>query len=248
MNNRIKTTLLAATTSIGLSGAASADVIADFVDDFPTVNGIGPQFDGTETTTAGWDYMWNPLGVVGVSADYQSLVPNTVDVGGNTVDDEGLYTNVGNVGFNAGGQGNFRYGRIGIGTSHPGVYSIDTDYRAIYAYTIQAGEAGIISIADSSLVNFGNTNGNGIDLDVYVNDTLIAARSIDGFNSFTATDFDGSLGTLSVGDTVYVTVGHNGNSGNDAFVIDYSLEVVPEPGSLALLGLGGLIMLRRRRH
>ncbi|MBI1336960.1 MAG: PEP-CTERM sorting domain-containing protein [Phycisphaera sp.] len=114
----------------------------------------------------------------------------------------------------------------------------------------QAGEAGTVSITNSSLVK--NTAvQNGVDLDVYVNDALVAVLSIDGFNSTTPTSFDGALGTLSVGDTVYVTVGNNGYSAQDAFVIDFTLEssaAIPEPASVAM-GLAGLalVAVRRRR-
>jgi len=248
---RLKTLCLSTTLSLGLvAGASAATIIADFVDDFPTVNGTGPQFDGTETLTPGWDYMWNPVADgMGTATNYQSLQLNTVDVGGNAVDDEGLFTNIGNLGFNATGQGDFRYGRIGTGSSHPGQTESNS---AIYAYTIQAGEAGIIAITGSSLLMKNATGTNGIDVDVYVNDTLISALSVDGFNtSGTAASgvFDGSLGTLSVGDTVHVAIDNNVGSGNDAFVIDFSLESapIPEPGSSALVGLAGLLLIRRRR-
>lgn len=240
----------AAVLLIGLNAAASAATIADFVDDFPTVNGSGPQFDGTETPGPGWDYMWNPGGVadLGNSANYQSLVPNTVQT--NTVDDEGLFTNIGNIAFNAAGQGNFQFGRIGIGTNHPGPTVANNDYRAIYAYTIQAGEEGIISITNSSLQKTSST-GTDIDLDVYVNDSLIGALSLanvgDKDNS-TVFTFNGVLGTLNIGDTVYVTVGNSGNAAGDQFLIDFTLESdIPEPATLAMIGAGGLVMLRRRR-
>ena len=250
MKHQFKIPVLAAITSAAITASASAVTIADFVDDYPSVIGAGPQFDGTETLTPGWDYMWNPVtGGMGTAANYQSLVPNTVNVANNTNDDEGLFTNVGNVGFNANGQGDFKFGRIGIGSSHPGVTESNS---TIYAYTIQTGEAGIISITGSSLLMKSAVNTNGIDLDVYVNDTLISGLSLDGFNtSGTAVSgaFDGSLGPLSVGDTVYVAIDNNVGSGNDAFVIDFSLESapIPEPGSSALVGLAGLLLIRRRR-
>ncbi len=214
--------------SLSSFNAVGATVIADFVDDYPAVNGAGPQFDGTETPATGWDYMWNPGGTadLGNAANYQSLVPNTVNLGSNTVDDEGLFTRIGDIAFNDAGQGSFRYGRIGLGTSHPG--QSGSDYRAIFAYTIQPGEAGGIAISNSSLAK-ANSTGTSIDLDVYVNDSLVGALSIDGFNSTTPTQFDGALGELAIGDTVYVTVGHDGNPSSDAFVIDFSLVIDIDP-------------------
>jgi len=213
------------TTSSSVSG-----IIADFVDDYPAFNGTGPAYDGTETPTTGWDYMWNPLGVLADSANYQSLVPNTV--GTDPQFGAPQWTNVGNVAFNDTGQGNFRYGRVSTGTVHPGVVS--SDYRSIMAYTIQPGEEGNISISGSSLRKY-NTSGNGVDLDIYVNDTLIGPLSINGYNSTTATNFDGSLGSLSVGDTVYVTLGHNSNPGSDASIIDFSLFSGATPGPSVFL-------------
>jgi hypothetical protein len=225
MKHHFRIPVLAAITSVALTASSSAAPIADFVNDFPAVIGAGPQFSGSETPAPGWDYMWNPGGTsdLGVSANYQSLVPNTVNVATTTVDNEGLFTNVGNIAFNVDGQGNFKFGRVGIGSSHPG--QSGSDYRAIFAYTIQSGEAGTISIIDSSILMKNATGTNGIDVGVYVNDSLLSSFSLDGFNSTTATNFNGALGTLVVGDTVYVTVGHNGNPGNDAFVIDFTLEL-----------------------
>ena len=75
-----------------------------------------------------------------------------------------------------------------------------------------------------------------MDLDVFVNDTRVTALGKDGFKSLTASDFNGSLGTLSAGDTVYVALGGNGDDGHgggeiydafDACVIDFQLVRIP---------------------
>jgi len=53
------------------------------------------------------------------------------------------------------------------------------------------------------------------------------------------------------GNTLSVRLTNEANSGNDNFVIADAVrivEVIPEPSSLALLGLGGLLVARRRRH
>jgi hypothetical protein len=246
--------------SVLSAGLASAAVIADFSAEFPvsSLGGANP-YSGSETPATGWDYMWNPNGVIGTASGYQSLVPNTVNTfpGGAGGGVSPLFTNLGNVAFNdldpePNGQGNFVYGRVGLTSFHPGVWGggLVGDIRGIIAYTIQSGEAGTVSIANSSFAKLtvATTSGaNGVDLDIYVNDTLIGALSKDGFQSLTASNFDGSLGDLSVGDTVYVTIGNNGNDSFDASVIDFQLVSVPEPSAALLGGLGMLALLRRRR-
>jgi hypothetical protein len=235
------------------AGSTSAAVIADFAAEFPTSTlGINQPFFGTETPAAGWTYMWNPTGVVGTASSYQALAANTINTfpgaaGGGTT--SALFTNIGNVAFNAVGQGNYQFGRVASTSFHPGKFVTGTDYRGIIAYTIQAGEEGTVSIANSSLAKYltTGTGANGVDLDIYVNDTLIGALSKDGFQSTTASNFDGSLGNLSVGDTVYVTIGNNGNDVNDASIINFQLVSVPEPSTALLGGLGVLALLRRRR-
>ena len=214
------------------AGSASADIIAHFSADFPASTlGAGQPFAGTETPAAGWDYLWNPDGVVGVAANYQSLVPNTVATWPGFGGVSPMFTNFGDKAFNSTDQGNFRFGRISLTSIHPSGQVPGTgDYRAIVAYTIQEGEAGTITIAASSYAKLITTTSNGVDLDIYVNDTLQAALSKDGFNSLTAANFNGSLGNLIVGDTVYITLGDNNDPNNDAGVIDFQLERGPAIG------------------
>ena len=198
----------------------SAAVIADFGAEFPvSALGAGQPYSGTETKAAGWNYMWNPTGVIGTASTYQALVPNKIatfppDASGGSYP---MYTNVNNVAFNAAGQLDFVWGRIALTSVHPGKINGSEDNRAIIAYTIQAGEAGTVSIANSSFAKL-SPNGTGVDLDIYVNNTLMGAFSKNAFNSTTAESFDGTLGDLSVGDTVYFTIGNNGDATSDASV------------------------------
>lgn len=212
-------------------------IIADFSADFPASSlGSGQPFNGNETPAEGWSFLWNPAGTLGNSAEYTRLVPNTVNTfpsadGGGIFP---MFTKIGNVAFNSKGQGWFQYGRIAKTSIHPGRYVAGKDYRAIIAYTIQADEEGEIRIANSSLAKHrvdGFTT-NGVDLDVFVNDQRVGTLRKDGFESLTAADFNGSLGKLSAGDTIYVTVGNNGDDGQgshdvydafDACTIDFQL-------------------------
>jgi len=225
----LKPTLLSLAIS---ASSASADIIAHFSAEFPVPDlGSSQPFAGSETPAAGWDYMWNPNGIVGTSADYQSLVPNTLATWPGFGGVSPMFTNVGNVAFNSLDQGNFRFGRISRTSIHASGQVPGTgDYRAIIAYTIQAGEEGHISITNSSYAKLVTTASNGVDLDIYVNDTLRSALGKDGFNSLTASAFNGSLGNLVAGDTVYVTIGDNNDPNNDAGVIDFQLERGPAIG------------------
>lgn len=175
--------------------------------------------------------MWNPDGVVGVAANYQSLVPNTIATWPNFGGVSPMFTHLGDVAFNSTGQGNFRFGRISLTSIHgAGQVPGTGDYRAIVAYTIQNGEEGHISITNSSYAKLVDAASNGVDIDIYVNETLRSALSLDGFNSLAATDFDGSLGNLAAGDTVYITIGDNNDPNNDSGVIDFQLERGPAIG------------------
>ena len=212
-------------------------VIAHFSAEFPASTlGAGQPFGGGETPAPGWSYLWNPTGVLGRAVDYQALAPNTVNTfpaanGGGIFP---MFTMIGSAAFNAAGQDHFRFGRIATTSIHPGRYVAGKDYRAIIAYTIQPGEAGKVRIANSSLAKhridgFGT---NGVDLDIYVNDTRAPGLGMDSFQSLAASDFDGPLGTLSAGDTVYIALGNNGDDGHgsheaydafDACIIDFQL-------------------------
>lgn len=255
-----KSTLLLGSSLFLGASLASAAVIADFNAEFPvsSLGGANP-YSGSETPAAGWNYMWNPDGVIGTASGYQALMPNTVNsfpgaAGGGT---SPMFTNLGGVAFSntsaePTGQGDFAFGRVAKTAFHPGRWGDGSlgDIRGIIAYTIQPGEAGTISIINSSfakLTTSTSSGANGVDLDIYVNDTLIGALSKNGFQSLTASDFNGSLGDLVVGDTVYVTIGNNGNDSFDASVIDFQLESIPEPSAALFGGLGMLALLRRRR-
>ena len=132
----------------------SPAVIADFSAEFPSSTlGSGQPFGGTETPATGWNYLWNPTGILGSPATYQPLVPNTVNTfpaanGGGIFP---MFTKFGDLAFNSENQGNFQYGRIAKTSIHPGKWSAGKDYRAIIAYTLQPDEAGKIRIANSSL-------------------------------------------------------------------------------------------------
>ena len=77
---------------------------------------------------------------------------------------------------------------------------------------------------------------------VYEDDNIGSARSAAGYEE-----------QVAAGTSTYSWVLNNPNSGSGTVNADYrriaaaAFEVVPEPGSLALLGIGGLLIVRRRR-
>lgn len=58
---------------------------------------------------------------------------------------------------------------------------------------------------------------------------------------------NGLIPVGAVSSVVMISSATTSANGNDAYVDLVSLDVVPEPASLALFGLGGLAMLRRKR-
>lgn len=104
------------------------------------------------------------------------------------------------------------------------------DRFAIVGYTVKlAGYYGI----NNSFVTQGSASGNGGQLVVY--------KDIDDGDTFTNTfsgtyppastlNFNGNVGYLEPGDTIYVGIGPNTTDGNDGFTVDFSI-VFKETGN-----------------
>ena len=209
------------------TGVAAAGFITSFSGAMPAVNGGGPAYNGTETPLPGWAYMFCWHTDIGNSAAYVNLEPCTVGSPNIGSAPNPMYVRDGGYAFNSASQGNAQYMRLSAGSVHPGVTG--KDLQPIAAYTIQAGDGGEghYGITNSSLAKQ-SSSGDGVDLRVYVGDTLV--RSILAFNSTTATNFDGTLGVLNPGDTVYVAYGNGSlnDSDSDAGAIDF--HIVYESG------------------
>lgn len=209
------------------------------------------------TLPENWRYLWNApsdwngtsssdgsTGNITSVADFEPLLPiaNSWRVDGDT--------NSAN-----GSPGRFLQltatgGHPGRGASDPEAGNLNPQ-NSQERYTITAYDIlfdGYYAIADSFFSTV-DAAGNGNNVRVFtgsnpsfpVLDTVFAAGILDG-------NFDTAIGPLSAGDTIYVAVGANGTDGNDSYLIDFSIMYqVPEPSSLALLGLGCFALLRLRR-
>ena len=219
---------------IGLAEPALAGpiTIADFQSGY--VAGTTDGATRAATQADGWNYLCNSAGVIGTSANYTGLGWDTAN---------NAYVN-----------GTDYYPFVGYHpvlytiTMHPGEGTSEgsaVDRFFIAAYTIQPGEGGQVTIADSSIEDYGILS-NGVQLCVYVNDAL--KTNFIQAGGAVAGSFNGSLGDLSAGDTVYVAVGPNGSYPYDTSRISFALTI-PEPATLALLAIGGgLALIRRRRR
>ena len=207
---------------LGLSGLGRAAVIANYFTEFQQ-----------STPYTGWSYLWND-GAIGTEANYKPLAYWWPE--GSAYLNSATYPDP-SAGYAAAS-------RYGLGYSHPGSTSI----FSIAGYQVQPGEAGIGSLTSSMIyIPYAGGVSDGVVVNVYVNDTLKGTVPV---TTATGGSFDMGLGTLAVGDRVYVAVGSGPTLSADSFQIDYSIDVIPEPSTaiLTAAGLFGLLAGARRRR
>lgn len=137
----------------------------------------------------------------------------------------------------------------------------DNKYGVALAFTNVLGYATTVTLSGSYKVgdNISNIPGTHIDSWIYVvstgGTTTVLESSIlpikGGWTAQTVTLATPLSATLQPGDKIYVALGgetYSSTLGDHYFLEDGGLTwSVPEPASLALLALGGLALLRRRR-
>lgn len=201
---------------------ASSGVIADLSANFTPVN-----------FPTGWQYLRN-TGAIGNNANYTPLL---WDAPNNRYDITGAS-------FPAPGPeftflGSFGHTHPGRGTAQGNAFN---DYM-IAAYTIQPGQAGLVSLINGSLTGNDPSGAggasNGWDIRIYVGNAQAGSTLVMPW-SLSAQPFSEPLGTLNLGDTVYVALGPSGSHLFDSAALEFQLDSspVPEPRTFGLLALG----------
>ncbi|TLD72693.1 hypothetical protein FEM03_01050 [Phragmitibacter flavus] len=180
-------------------------VIADYRDDFKPVAPL-----------PGWSYCWNQTGAVSNPLSYRNLAwtpsSSRYGVSGLVVPDmtvpEGAYASLNSTG-----------GHPGRGTAQ----ATAADRFAIAGYTVKlAGYYGI----SSSFVTIGTAASNGGQVVIYTDTNGGATFTNKHTSTFAPTvahPFNGNVGYLQPGDTIYVGIGPNGHDGSDSFTLDFSI-------------------------
>lgn len=189
----------------------STRVVADYRDDFKPVSPL-----------PGWSYSWNAASAINDPSGYVCLnwspTANRYMSNGLVFPDTGTYCS---------------YGSFTSTGGHPGKGSAQgatVDRFAIAGYTVKlAGWYGI----SNSFVTQGSALGNGGQVVVYTdtNDGATFTNHFSGTYPAAGTiNFNGNVGYLEPGDTIYVGVGPNTTDGNDGFTVDFSI-VFKETGN-----------------
>lgn len=232
-------------------GGGSLGYTADWV----AVSNYRADFQ-TGAPATGWRYAWNPKGKAGTSAAYAGLRWSEAAQAYNTT---GGATPTPNPKRHP--DDYLTLSSIG---GHPG----SSKYMPLAGYTIQLDDGeGYYRLTDSSIqlaTSQTAKKDDSLQVRVYVNDTQIGTPLSVPKNG-ALTSFDRLLGSLSVGDTVWVMIDPLKNNNNDAFTnFNFSLEklvysaqqlvassqfaqaTVPEPNMATFLLL--LFALPRRRR
>jgi len=224
----MKNTLLipAVVGLVSFSSLASA-VVYDAAADFSTgsnPNGVWSYgYESSSTFT-----LFNTVGNTAGLIDYQK------DAG---IDSLGVYKNI------AGSTTN--YGTVSLDAyelvQHPG----NSAERSIVRFTAQTAGTYSVSVAYKGVDWVGPTSS---DASLNVNGVSQFAGNVNGFGATSLIGYTSTF-VLAAGDTIDSSVGFGGN-GNyyyDSTGVSFRVESVPEPMTMAALGLGAATLLRRRR-
>jgi hypothetical protein len=197
------------------------------------------------TPAPGWAYLWNNAGPIGNPANYTPLLPTA----------GGRYTSDGTDILPAPPPGRFvdigLHGDAPVPGGHPGVGALQSgsggiERYAIAVFTVASPDS--FAIVNGLLRNVNPNSGgsgDGLNVKVFTNDNslpMISTATAPGFGS--QVTFDGALGALNAGDTIYVAIGSKDTDLFDGFALEYDIVTVPEPNGRSLIVIAaGLAMI-----
>lgn len=216
--------LLSAFASVALVGSAQAGVI--FTSDFSSDAVANPAPD---TLVDGWVFDNTLAGDMnGATDSNEHRVYDSSATGGARFDSRGWVSIV---------SGSFIYVDLGAATADT-TYTVDAFIGAETGLSANTVDWSIELLVGST---FASATQLGVETGVDLGDA-------DGKNADEYHQLVASTGSTVTGN-VYLKIERTGGINGFIFVDDVAVDAspVPEPGSMALLGLGGMMLIRRRR-
>lgn len=201
----MKSTFIAALFSLIPLLSHAQQVVADLAADFQA--GAFP---------ANWEYSWNEEGVLGDDSNYKALVPPASG-------ERGLWTVDGVIPSEQKEAGylQLRANRDDATKlmAHPGRGANIAGQPKYVIFSFSVQEPGSYRIANGEIM-LKNEASDGVDYAVYVGNTLKFSGEVAPAKG---KKLSGELGTLAVGDKIYVCVGPNASDTSDQFTIGYQI-------------------------
>lgn len=165
----------------------------------------------------------------------------------------GLHSGFANPGYNAGTMGN-NFGFYSAGTAEYVLQATGVTIAAGTNYSVNLGavtgggnDTGTVAYV-LAYVNPGEDVSDGVDPGEFT--VFASATQVVGDPWVAGTGLTSTATGAAIGQELLVGLGSGAEGGdNDIWFDNFTADAspVPEPGSLALIGLGGLALLRRRR-